>query len=894
MSIHFHLRYSTRFGQDLFVIIEAGQDGAEQAAEYPMTYLNDELWQCSVDVGHAPQVLFYRFEMREQSGEIKEDWGRRRLDYSGKNDLRVFDYWNVPGAVENAFETQAFRVLEPVAEAKEAIAKKGFTHYFRVKAPLLRKEEVLCMVGHGIALRNWDTKAPLLLRRDGEGWFLQLDLSGENFPLGYKYGVWNTRTNQFMGFEGGSNRTLYAAATGTREPALTILNDGFARFPAPTWRGAGVAIPVFSLRSKKSWGVGEFSDILLLVDWAKSVGLKIIQLLPVNDTTATHTWVDSYPYSAVSAFALHPIYLNMEQLAGKKHAALLKPYQKTQKTLNALEAVDYEAVMKLKWEIIRQLYQLQKDEWAGDKAYQTYFSENRHWLGPYAAFCSLRDANGTADFSKWPSQKVCQPAEVEKMLSPASKNYDEVAIHLFVQWHLHLQLKAATDYAHEHGIAVKGDIPIGIYRHSCDAWVAPELYNMNMQAGAPPDDFAVNGQNWGFPTYNWAQMQADGFAWWRQRFHQMSLYFDAFRIDHILGFFRIWSIPMDAVEGILGHFVPAIPVTEAELLENGVGFDRDRLCRPYITEQVLHDIFGADINWVGENCLLPRKDDRFDLRPEFATQRLVEQYFEGQPGTGQHIRLRDGLYRLIANVILLEGGAEENGALHFRFGMEKTTSFQYLPEAVKGPLKALYVDYFYRRQDDFWQREAMEKLPALKRATKMLICGEDLGMVPHCVPDVMKELGILSLEIQRMPKATGATFFHPKDAPYMSVVTPSTHDMSTIRGWWEEDHDLSQRFFREILGLEGSAPYFCEPWLNRAILEQHFQSPAMWSIFQLQDLLGMDEKLRRENPHDERINIPANPKHYWRYRVHIMLEDLMKSGEFNAALKKMIAGSGRA
>ena len=251
--------------------------------------------------------------------------------------------------------------------------------------------------------------------------------------------------------------------------------------------------------------------------------------------------------------------------------------------------------------------------------------------------------------------------------------------------------------------------------------------------------------------------------------------------------------------------------------------------------------------------------------------------------------VREGVYELQSNVILMP--APEGYA--FRFGIEKTSSFQHLPEGVKAALKNLYVNYFYRRQDDFWQREAMEKLPALKAATQMLICGEDLGMVPACVPDVMEELGILSLEIQRMPKATGITFFHPKDAPYLSVVTPSTHDMSTIRGWWEEDRSLTQRFYNEILQRPGDAPYFCEAWVNRIILEQHFHSPAMWAIFQLQDLLGMDAALRRENPADERINIPANPKHYWRYRAHIALEDLLKAEGFNAGVRRLLEDSGR-
>ena len=347
---------------------------------------------------------------------------------------------------------------------------------------------------------------------------------------------------------------------------------------------------------------------------------------------------------------------------------------------------------------------------------------------------------------------------------------------------------------------------------------------------------------------------------------------------------------MDAVEGILGQFVPAIPVQEAEFRHAGIGFDYERLCRPYITEQVLYAVFGNGAAEVAEQFLQAHPDGRYALKPEFDTQRKIEAWFQTQDPLAYPESLRDGLFGLISNVILLDS---PGGGYAFRFGIEKTTSFQHLPERVKESLKSLYVNYFYRRQDDFWQREAMEKLPALKAATQMLICGEDLGMVPACVPEVMETLGILSLEIQRMPKAAGATFFHPKDAPYLSVVTPSTHDMSTLRGWWEEDRALTQRFYNEIMQGAGDAPYFCEAWVNKILLEQHFHSPAMWAIFQLQDLLGMDAELRRENPQDERINIPANPKHYWRYRMHLPLEDLKKAVNFNAELRNTVVASGR-
>ena len=427
-----------------------------------------------------------------------------------------------------------------------------------------------------------------------------------------------------------------------------------------------------------------------------------------------------------------------------------------------------------------------------------------------------------------------------------------------------------------------------------DAWQEPELYHMDTQAGAPPDDFAIKGQNWGFPTYNWQKMRENGFEWWKQRFGQMSHYFDAFRIDHILGFFRIWTIPLHAVQGILGRFVPAIPVDVQELYHRGIHLSIERLTRPFITDSIIWDLFAEDQEFVKATFLDSLGEGMYQIRPDFNTQRAVEEYFVENNLINSKSNLKEGLFDLISNIILIEEPGQEGKKFHFRISMESTSSFRYLDVGTQHQLKELYVDYYFRRQDEFWRTEAMLKLPALKQVTNMLICGEDLGMVPACVPDVMRQLGLLSLEIQRMPKDPKRTFFHPNDAPYLSVVTPSTHDMSTIRGWWEEDRQKTQQFFNFELGQWGEAPAFCEDWINKGIVMQHLYSPAMWAIFQLQDLMGMDAKLRRENPNDERINVPANPKHYWQYRMHISLEDLMLEQEFNTQLKQLIADSGRA
>jgi 4-alpha-glucanotransferase len=896
MQVHFYIRFYTHFGQSLSLTGNHPLFGADDLSRaLPMSYLNQQFWHASIEVDALDEPIRYKYLMLGQDGVVTEEWGNDRvLDHASRevSEVVLIDTWNFAGEYENAFYSQPFQetlLLETKGASRKIKWPDSYTHEFRVKAPLLRANEVLCLAGSSPGAGSWSTEEPVLGKRENNWWVFRLDLSADTFPMAYKYGVYDLEQNRFLHYEGGDNRLLYEVSGIDK---IKILHDGFVRLPNNTWKGAGVAIPVFSLRSGNSFGVGEFTDIALLVDWAKHTGLKLIQLLPANDTSATNSWADSYPYSAISAYALHPLYLNVSRVAGKAHASLLKSMKKKQKVLNALPDLDYDQVMHCKLHLLKGIYSALAGAFEEDPDYQLYFEKNRHWLVPYAAFCHLRDTYGTADFYQWRENAAYDQAVIEGYVHPSRAHYREIAFHYFLQYHLHLQLTEAVHYAHQQGVILQGDIPIGIYRYSCDAWQAPGLYNMEMQAGAPPDAFAVKGQNWGFPTYNWKRMQQDGYEWWKSRFEQMSHYFDAFRIDHILGFFRIWSIPMHAVEGILGRFVPAIPIHINEFAERGMSFLPARFCRPYISEEVLWQLFGSNKDYFHE-YLLPEGDGLYSLRGEFATQRQVEQHFSDAIADENTAFLRQGLYDLISNVILLEEEGSGFTRFHFRFGMDQTVSFKHLDGHTQGILSALYVDYYFRRQDGFWKTEAMEKLPALKRSTNMLVCGEDLGMVPHCVPEVMSDLGILSLEVQRMPKQLGIEFFHPAQAPYLSVVTPSTHDMSTIRGWWEEDRTRTQRFFNTILGLPGGAPYFCEPWINRMIVEQHLNSPAMWSIFQLQDILGSDGAIRRENPQAERINIPANPKHYWRYRMNIPLEQLLEEDAFNGALKSSIIRSGR-
>jgi 4-alpha-glucanotransferase len=897
--ITFQLRFHTSFGQDLLILGNhplLGNGQPEQAV--PMQYFNEEYWVLTVpfETADCTGPVTYHYLLRNADGSIQQDWGNDK-SFDPKSlkvtELHIIDTWNYAGYFENAFYTEPFtKVLLRSNTTPVKVRKaKSVTHILSVKTPLLQKGQTLCVLGSGNALGFWDSSDPLLMtKEEGTDFYrVELNLHKENFPIAYKYGVYDTITQRFVRYEDGNNRILHEASV---KDKLTMVNDGFAVLPNTIWKGAGVAIPVFSIRTEHGLGVGEFTDLKKMVDWAVNTGLKMIQLLPVNDTTATHSWTDSYPYAAISAFALHPLYLNLDALVNDD-VKLQKQINVEKAKLNALPEIDYEAVIGFKTKLIQKIYTVKGQDTLSSEGFQEYFAQNKHWLQSYAAFCYLRDQYGTVDFNQWPAYRHFNQQEIDLLTAKESAAYKEIALHYYVQYQLHVQLKEATAYAHDHGIIVKGDIAIGVYRHGADAWQHPELYHMDAQAGAPPDDFAVAGQNWGFPTYNWQQMQAYGFAWWKQRFEQMSYYFDAFRIDHILGFFRIWSIPMDAVEGILGRFVPAIPVHINEFQQRGISFDHHRFTKPFINDNVLWELFGYDNELVKKEFLDYDGFGHYTLKPAFATQRQVEAHFQTLEQDEQHEKVKKGLYNLISNVILLPASETDYEHFHFRIGIENTSSYRYLDAHVQGLLKDLYVDYFYRRQDEFWRQEALQKLPALKRVTNMLICGEDLGMVPDCVPDVMKQLGLLSLEIQRMPKDPKKDFFHPNDAPYLSVVTPSTHDMSTIRGWWEEDPERIQQFYNHELGQWGEAPAYCEAWINQAIVLQHLYSPAMWSVFQLQDLVGISAALRREDPHQERINIPANPKHYWRYRMHLSMEELMKEVSFTNELKGYIEASGR-
>ncbi len=903
MKIKFQIDYRTQWGQVLYVSgsIDALGGGSEEKA-IPMHPGTGEQWEAEIDL-KTPVDFTYRYFLKdEESGATFWEFGEARkfnnMDKLGF--VRVKDHWRPHKHPDNSLYTSPFQkaFFKRKTSSSKPSKKQANSAYARLqlRAPRIGADYVFGILGGIDALGNWDESKVLLMSDEQYPvWRADIPMGEDMAPFEYKFVIYSLKQNKVVTWESRDNR--YFPAFDISSDKTLCLTEEFFSYPVGDWKAAGVAIPVFSLRSEKGAGVGEFLDINRLTDWAVKVGMKVIQVLPVNDTVATHTWVDSYPYAAISVNALHPIYANMGAIGALKNKEEQKRILKESKRLNALPEVDYEGVMKLKSDFFALSFQENKATFLANKDFKSFFKQNESWLKPYAAFSYLRDKHHTVDFSQWGKYADITPAKLKQLCAENSGHFDDIAVHYYIQFHLDKQLKSASEYARQHGVVLKGDIPIGIYRYSVDAWLEPELYNMACQAGAPPDDFSISGQNWGFPTYNWDAMAKDGFKWWKQRLVKMSEYFDVFRIDHILGFFRIWEIPWEHVEGIMGRFNPSIPINLQEFAHWGISFDRQRLTEPYIRTHMVYEIFGSHARKVFDEYLDEYAEGCYRLKDHLSTQRKVKEHFDAEmkshpEGADFFNWMKISLNRLLADVLFLEAPLSDGSAWNPRIALHSTYSYKELDAYTQQRIDELYIHFFYKRHNDFWRDSAMSKLPALQEATDMLICGEDLGMVPESVPGVMTDLSILSLAIQRMPN-DDREFLHPADNPYLSVCSPGSHDMSTLREWWQEDTETTQRFYNSILGHWGGAPYFCEPWIAKDIINQHLYSPSMLAIFPIQDLVAMDGLLRQDSPEEERINVPAISQHYWKYRFHISMEQLLEEEDFNSMLRQMVDQGGR-
>ena len=890
MTVQFNIEYKAMFGEQIVVNIQT----EEGELKLPLETTDGERWACDWCVESPEKSYTYYYSVEREGRAVKTEWLmiKHQLEVNAKKAAvyTLYDHWKAmpedaylySSAFTDCINHQVPQVMKPETGSK--IVR------LIVRAPQLRDGERLGVLGADKALGAWDVQKILpMTQHTYNEWVADIDATHlEGSHLEFKFVAFRNAKNELL-WENSMNRTVDLPEMKAGELVSYELDQ--ASFALYNRKLAGTQVPVFSLRTRKSAGIGDFGDLKTMIDFVASTGQKVLQLLPINDTTITHTWTDSYPYSCISVFAIHPQYADLHALPELKDAKARAEAEKTRAELNALDKIDYEKVNDFKINYLRQIFNQEGGKMMKTAEYKAFFQDTELWLVPYAQYSYLRDKNGTADFNQWPDHQVWDEAERKALADPKTAAYKNVAFFYFVQFVLDRQMQEAHEHAKAKGVILKGDIPIGVNRNGCDVWTEPKYFNLNGQAGAPPDDFSANGQNWGFPTYNWFEMLKDGCQWWNRRFKNMARYFDAYRIDHVLGFFRIWEIPVHSVHGLLGQFAPALAMSREEIESYGLHFQEDRFTRPFITDWVLDRVFHERAGEVKEKYLDRLDDERYQMKPEVDTQRKVEALFADATDE-KELWLRDGLYALISDVLFVRDHTNP-GVFHPRISAQLDFIYESLYDNDKAAFNRLYNDYFYRRNNQFWYQEAMKKLPKLVQATRMLVCAEDLGMVPDCVPWVMDELKILSLELQSMPKDPSVKFGHLSRNPYRSVCTISSHDMPTLRMWWDENVQRTQEYYNTMLYRQGPAPHPLPGWLASDIISRHLTSPSMLCILSIQDWLATDEALRLPDANAERINIPANPKHYWRYRMHLNIEDLAADKRFVQSITEMISQSGR-
>jgi 4-alpha-glucanotransferase len=816
----------------------------------------------------------YRYRVVDAESRVVADEGlpARRVP---PGEATVVDRWRDPDPARRA-RTSALFTRAIAARHDPPRPASGSTVFRLLEAAIPPGYRPVAVGGHP-ALGAWDLAGALPLQPDPFPWWsagVDADLAGTT----YKYAV--VGPGGEVTWEDGDDRVMPAPGG-----ALEVVDESI-RGLTP-WRGAGVAVPVFALRSERSVGAGQFPDLIPFVDWAAEAGLSVVQILPVNDTVKTHDWDDSYPYDPVSVHALHLLHLDLAEVADRhpSSSARVSPLVTAAAArLDRLPEVEYEEVMSAKWDLAATCFEATIG--ADAEAVATFVDAEWDWLGPYAAWCVLRDHHGTPDMTHWGDDATYDPDRVAAMAEPSSAAHRAMAFHCWLQFHLHRQLDAAVAHARDRGVAIKGDLPIGVSPTSVETWVAPHLFRVGSQSGAPPDAFAAKGQNWGFPTYVWEAMAADGYAWWRSRFAAMARSVDAYRIDHVLGFFRIWEIPPGQHDGLLGVFRPCLPL-DGDRLAAEMGIPREALTRPVVDDARVEELLGSSAAGVIGACFEGETSD-LRFRPAYTTQAAIADAVEDGTIPGGRDVLRP-LLDLRADVLAID----VEGGVHPRILWGDTEAWRRLDDDQRRVFDAAATDFFFHRHEASWGAHGRDTLAALLDATDLLACGEDLGMVPAVVPTVMADLGVLSLEIERMPKALGAWIADPSRAPYPSVVSPSTHDMSPIRLWWREDRDLVSRYWAEALGHSGDVPDDADPRTCSEVVERQLASPAMLAIVPIQDLLAIDTDLRRPDPGSERINLPADRHHHWRYRLHLSVEDLTAASSFTARLRAMVGEAGR-
>lgn len=638
----------------------------------------------------------------------------------------------------------------------------------------------------------------------------------------------------------------------------------------------GTSVPVGALRTKKSFGIGEFLDIIPFADFCRKASLKVIQLLPVNDTGT-----ESSPYSALSASALHPIYISLESLPELQqeeldtaHKKIISDIKKLKKQYNELPRFPYKEIRRVKDTLLRQIYELDSANIKKSPELKKWIKENP-WVKEYAVYKRLKTINSEASWKAWKDYKKIKAEDIEELWSKKELQKD----HLFFAWvqmNLERQFTQASEYVTKQGIMLKGDIPIMMNEDSHDAWAHPDFFNDDLRAGSPPDGPNPCGQNWGFPTYNWKALKKCDYSWWRERLKQAAKFYQLFRIDHILGFFRIWAVPKRECTAMLGHTEPYEPVTVKELEELGFTKERIRwLSLPHVPTSLVEAANNGD--YLGSHGILNTIMDRIGQEELWLFKSEIKSDSDIYAHEEIPLAVREVLAKKWRDRMFIE---VEKDKYYPAWSYSDTTAWLSLSDNEK----RIVSQFIAEKRDDMehaWEKQARELLGMITDTTTMTACAEDLGANIRSLKSVLNDLSIMSLKVirwNRQWEKEGQPFFTFDQYPEKSVTTTSVHDSSTLRLWWTEEPDAKD-FFTTFPPEEGSGIEAGKysPEVAEYLLEKAAQSQSIFCIHPIQDFLGLSQAYYDEKPEKERINIPGSVTDFnWTYRLPQSIEALIK------------------
>ena len=902
MKIAFNIHYATLWGQSIEVVVTyIASNGKSRSYRLTMNTEDGELWTLETAVMESRQrditAISYYYQLVDAAQKvIRMEWDKtpRLFAYDNSMNYVFHDQWRDTPLHEHLYSsavrvTSDMPALSPVQTFKMPLFRK--TALFRVAAPQIKEGQSVAILGNHPSLGDWNpTRYLKMTHVGGVDWMLSVNIDNFRWPLEYKYVVVDDATKNVCLWEEGDNRVVDNLRD--MDGTVHVFYGGSLHVSGVHWKAAGVAVPLFSLRSEQSYGVGDFGDLYHLVEWAKQVGMKVIQLLPISDTTATHGWTDSHPYNAISVFALHPQYLDISALPPLADENKMNAYHRKRRELNALSYMDYPAVQKVKEAYVDDVFAESGKEVLASEACVSFIRDNDDWLVPYAAFCILRERFHTARFLDWGDYAVYSQKKVAQLVQTEKDAFDKIC---FVQFLLHQQLRRAADYAHQMGVVLMGDLPIGIYRDSVDVWTAPQRFDEQVQMGTMPDNNQPDGQNWGFPAYRWDEEDntIDGgvVEWFHRRLDNMQRFFDILRIDHTAGWFRTWLIPSYAVNAALGHFVPALPLGEEEIAQLGLPFRKQLFTRPFINDAIVDKLFGLHADYVRQQFLHRLPYRLYALKDEVDTQVKVRDLF-GNKNDENSLWIRDGLYRLLANVLFVEDMAHP-GMYHPRIMAYREPVYDVLSTEEKEAYMRIYNHFFFERHREFWQYIATRKMGRVFAHTTMMLCAENIGAMPDGYEQVLDHMRILSLVMQSLPQRYDGEFAHVEAWPYLSLCTTSTHDMPTLRMWWEENAGRTQRFYATMLQKQGRAPKQLPAHIAEEIVARLLYGPSMLCVLPIQDWLAIDSLHRSKQVHEERINAPYDPYNQWRYRMELSVDALKQAEALNKRIRTIVTRSGR-